>query len=391
MGSRRVWWTLGIVVVVAALALFGARGPSRDGASAPPREAVAATTTSASGASRAEARPGAAPPVTTVSNRRTPRSRPDASRGDLPPQVQRFLDANVYPPTSRPLTSGATDLTNPNRRYEKPQPLDEDGEITFVFTADRYYYTGDEVAQVWLEVQKGGQPAAVRIHQATARAESRGAPTGKLVDLGLQTDGVRWASRLDLDQAFPDHHGTILLQVAFQAEAGEVHSEAIRIFSTPIEQVPARVTGEFRDSVTDGSLIVDVGVDVYEPGFYRFDANLYDRNGDPVAYAVFKGDLQPGPQWLPLEYFGKILRDQGALGPYSIEQIRGYRFLEGQTPDRERLVDDPVTHQTGAYDLAEFSDDEYTSEHKERMIQLMLEDVDEGRSLDVPRVAGGQG
>lgn len=375
---------------MAALALFGARGPSRQGSSSPPGEAGAATT-SAPGAPRELARAGAPPPVRAVSNRRPPRSRPDAPNGELPPQVQRFLEANVYPPTSRPLTSGSTDLTNPNQRYEKPRPLDEDGEITFVFTADRYYYTGDEVAQIWLEVQKGGQPAAVRIHRATARAENNGAPTGRLVDLGLQTDGVRWASRLDLDQVFPEHHGTILLQVAFQADGGEVHAEAIRIFSTPLEQVPARVTGEFRDSVKDGSLLVDVGVDVYEPGFYRFDANLYDRNGDPVAYAVFKGDLEPGQQWLPLDFFGKILRDQGALGPYSIEQIRGYRFLEGQTPDRERLVDDPVTHQTRSYDLTEFSDDAYTSEHKERMIQLMLEDADEGRSLDVPRVAGGRG
>jgi hypothetical protein len=308
---------------------------------------------------------------------------------DVPQQIRRFREANVYPPTSRPLTAGATDLLHPNRRYEKPRPLDDNNrEVTFVFTADRYYYTGDEIALVWLEVLNGSQPAAVDIHRAIARAEEGGQPSGAIVDLGLRPDGTRWSSAVDLAQVFPDHHGTILLEVAFQVEGGEIHSEAIRIFSTPVDRVPAEITGDFRDSVHDGSLLVEVRVDVREPGFFRFDANLYDRNGEPVAFAVFKGDLAPGEQWLPLEFFGKILRDQGAMGPYSVEQIRGYRFLEGQTPDQERLVDDPVTHQTSPYDAAAFSDAEYTSEHKEQMIQLMLEDVDAGRTLDVPTVAG---
>lgn len=307
---------------------------------------------------------------------------------EIPPQIQRYLDANVYPPTSGRLTAEATDLLYPNQRYEKPRPLDEDGDVTFVFTADRYYYTGDEVALVWLEVLDGKQPADVDIYQATARAEVDGRPGGAPVDLGLlQSDGGRWSTALDLAQAFPDHHGTILLEVAFQAEGGEIHSEAIRIFSTPVDRIPAQLSGDFRDSADDGSLLVEVGVDVREPGFFRFDANLYDRNGEPVAFAMFKGDLEPGENWLPLEFFGKILRDQGATGPYSIEQIRGYRYLEGQTPDRERLVDNSVTHQTSRYDAAVFSDEVYTSEHKEQMVQLMLEDMAAGRTLDVPDVA----
>jgi hypothetical protein len=307
---------------------------------------------------------------------------------ELPPQIQRYLDANVYPPTSGRLTAEATDLLYPNQRYEKPRPLDEDGDVTFVFTADRYYYTGDEVALVWLEVLDGEQPADVDIYQATARAEEDGRPGGAPVDLGLlQSDGGRWSTVLDLAQAFSDHHGTILLEVAFQAEGGEIHSEAIRIFSTPVDRVPAQLSGDFRDSVDDGSLLVELGVDVRESGFFRFDANLYDRNGEPVAFAMFKGDLEPGENWLPLEFFGKILRDQGAMGPYSIEQIRGYRYLEGQTPDRERLVDNLATHQTSRYDAAVFSDAVYTSEHKERMVQLMLEDMAAGRTLDVPDVA----
>ena len=303
---------------------------------------------------------------------------------ELPPQIQRFLAANVYPPTSRPLTRGAKDLLQPNRRHEKRRPLDKDGDVQFLFTADRYYYTGDETALIWLEVLDGGQPAAVHIQQATARAEERGQPTGALVDLGLQPDGALWSSALDLAEVFPEHHGTILLEVAFEVEGKDIHGEAIRIFSTPANQVPARLTGQFLDYVHEGSLMVKAGVDVFKPGFFRFDANLYDKDGNPVATSVFKGDLFVGEQWVPLEFFGKVLSDQGARGPYSVEQIRGYRFLDGQTPDRERLADDPAIHRTAPYEAAVFSDAVYTSEHKERMIKLMLEDLEAGIRLDTP-------
>ncbi len=380
MGSRRVWWVVGIVVVLIALALLWVRGRSfeRDGTT---RQAAMATFTPSP-------EPEATQPVTADES---PKPEPVAvPEQDLPPQIRRFLDANVYPPTSRPLTAGASDQLNPNQRYEKHRPLTEDGDATFVFTADRYYYTGDEIALVWLEVLDGDQPADVVVHQATARAEEHGQPNEAVVDLDLRSDGTRWSSSLDLAQAFPDHHGTILLEVAFAVDGGETHAEAIRIFSTPLDRIPAQLTGNFRDSVHDGSLRVEVGVDVLEPGFFRFDANLYDNNGEPVAFSVFKGDLAPGENWLPLEFFGKILRDQEASGPYSVEQIRGYRFLEGQTPDQERLVEDSATHQTSHYDATVFSDAVYTSAHKERMIQLMFDDIDAGRTLDAPAVAASE-
>jgi len=381
LDSRRVWWVVGIFVVLIALALFAVRGRSPD-TERTTREVVAAAPT-ATPATELE-------PTNTVAPAEPERTEPVAeTERDLPPQIQRYLAANVYPPTSRPLTKEATDILYPNQRYEKPRPLDEDGDFTFVFTADRYYYTGDETALVWLEVLEGSEPADVEVHQATARAEENGQPSEEAVDLGLQSDGGRWSTTLSLAEVFPDHHGTILLEVAFQVEGQDPHTEAFRIFTTPLDRIPAQITGNFRDSVQDGSLLVEVDVDVTEPGFFRFDANLYDRNGEPVAYAVFKGDLEPGQQWLPLEFFGKILRDQGAMGPYSVEQIRGYRFLEGQTPDRERLVDNTAIYQTSPYDAATFSDAVYSSEHKDRMVELMLEDIDAGRTLDAPSIVSG--
>lgn len=378
MRSRRLWWIAGVgaaLLVIVLLVLWG-QSSQREGTI----RAVALA------ASRPPRRPGVKPKPP-VAEDQSPEAEPVAeTEKELPPQIQRFLDANVYPPTSGRLSADATDLLNPNQRYESPRPLDEDGDVTSVFTADRYYYTGDEKPLVWLEVREGDQPADFDLRRATARAEEDGQPSGDPVDLGLQLDGDRWIGVLDLAQVFPDHHGTILLEVAFE-EGGEIYEEAIRIFTTPVDLIPAQFMGDFRESVRNGSLLIEAGVDVRTPGFFRFDANLYDRNGKPVAFAVYKGELEPGENWLPLEFFGKVLRDQGAMGPYSVQQLRGYRFLEGQTPDRENLSYNSPRHQTSPYDAFIFSDAVYTSEHKERMVQLMIDDIGAGRTLDVPPIA----
>jgi hypothetical protein len=377
-GSRRAWWAAAVAVVLAAVWLLGPEGraPEATGSSQHAATVLAALP-----------EPDAPAPAAARNAHRGDPPSPSTGEDEVPPQIQQFLAATVYPPTSQPLRPGSQDLLNPDQRYEKPRPLGKNREVTFVFTADRYYYTGDKVAHVWLEVLRGNAPAdGVRVHRAIALAEGESASSAP-VDLGLRRDGARWSSDLELEKEFPEHHGTILLQVAFAVGGGEVHEEAIRIFTTPPDRIPARLTGNFLDFVREGSLYVEMGVEVFEAGFFRFDANLYDRNGDPVAFSVFKGDLPAGEQWVPLEFFGKVLRDEGALAPYTVEQIRGYRFLDGQTPDRERMADEPFTHRTAAYDLARFSDEEYTSEHKERMLELMREDVAAGRTLDVPPLA----
>jgi hypothetical protein len=129
---------------------------------------------------------------------------------------------------------------------------------------------------------------------------------------------------------------------------------------------------------------------VLAPGFYRFDANAFDAQGRPVAFASFKGELAKADRWVPFEFFGKALRDAGAEGPFTIRHVRGYRFLDGEFPDRERLRDQALVWTTAPYSAAAFSEEPYTSEHQEHMVELMLEDVAAGRSLDLPPLAGGE-
>jgi hypothetical protein len=311
------------------------------------------------------------------------------SLADLPDEIQRFLESTPYPPTSGRLTDGHQDLLYPNRRYERHRPIadslgpDPDSLVTWLFTTDRWAYVGPEVAQVWLEVLRDGRPVAVEIVAARATRESDAGRTGTPEPLEFSRDGDRLVAALPLAR-FADHLGMILLDVRFEYAPGKFHSDELRIFSTPEGRVPGRLAGPIMDRVNAGSLLLEVPVDLSVHGFYRFDANLYDAHGKPVAFVSFKGELASGPQRIPLEVYGKVLRDAGVPGPYTLGELRGYRFLDGHHPDREHLAPLADRFTTQAWPLEAFTETNHVSEHALRMAGLMLEDLAAGIPVPLP-------
>ena len=314
------------------------------------------------------------------------------SLADLPEEVRRFLESTPYPPTSGRLTESHQDLLYPNRRYERHRPIpdslgpDPDDLVTWLFTTDRWAYVGPEVAQVRLEVQRGGEPVAVEIVAANATRESDAGRTGTSEPLEFSRDGARLVALLPLAR-FADHLGMILLDLRFEYAPGKFHSDELRIFSTPEGRVPGRVSGPIVDRVDAGSLVLEVPVDLSVAGFYRFDANVYGANGEPVAFVSFKGELASGAQRIPLEVYGKVLRDAGVPGPYEIREVRGYRFLDGQHPDREHLAPFAVRSTTQAWPLDGFTDTNHVSDHELRMAGFMMEDLAAGIPVPLPPAA----
>jgi hypothetical protein len=152
--------------------------------------------------------------------------------------------------------------------------------------------------------------------------------------------------------------------------------------------VPGRIV-EMSDRVSGGNLVLDLGVELDVSGFFRFDANLLGAAGQPVAFVAWKGELAKGTHQIPLEVWGKVLRDAGVPGPYAVQQIRGYRFVDGGYPDRELLPDATGTHTTAPWPLDLFSDFPHVGEDEIRTAELMLDDLAQGRELVTPPVASG--
>ena len=158
---------------------------------------------------------------------------------------------------------------------------------------------------------------------------------------------------------------------------------SFKVHVTPETSVPARFTGNFREEVEDGSLVVYAEVDVTEPGHYVVDANCFDSGDRPVAWTRFKGLLDAGRNEARLVIAGNVLHDRAAVAPFVVRDLRGVRVVSGSFPDTEAMAAFSGSHRTGDYELAAFSSDDWTDEHKQATLRKMIEARHTGTGPDV--------
>ena len=373
--SPKRWLVLALaagVVLLLALSWFRA-GESSSSASAPGEETRPPA---------AEPPAVAAPPPVVAST--------SGSTPETEDPLAVYRAQTRYPSSSGRLRATALDLLEPNRRYETPRPIEATlarggtEVVTYILAADQYHYSGDDVVEARLRVRRGDEAVPVVVTRGVAMAEGASGATGEEERLVFRIRAGEPTTSLDLARTFPDHHGPIQLTVEFEWEPGEMEEATLRIFSTPVAGIPAEFTGRDGDRVEQGSLVVDVGVDVLQPGFYRIDGNLFAQSGEPLAYASFKGELAAGETSVPLEFFGLLLRDLGVDGPYQVRDLRGYLFLDAEYPDRLRMRDATHHHWTRSYALESFSGQEFMSDHKARMLDLIEADLAAGIPVEHP-------
>jgi hypothetical protein len=345
------------------------------GAAAPADGTRASPVSPAGGA--AAGRAGAAPALA-VSVEPYPEHGTDGISRDDP--LTAYRRANVYPPTSRPLSAEHVDLLRPNTRHESVRPTDADDGVTFLFTADRYYVLGDEPLVATLEAWRDGAPLAVTIAQAFAVVLKPGTvpQLEDAIPVTYAAEGGRMVARF-----VPSTIAGLTRQTAIgmyvEFEYGGAKQRGHFDFQyTPSAGIPARFTGQFSDAIETGSLVIRAKVDVIDAGSYLLDCNLYDANDNPVAWTRFKGPLASGVRDAELVFFGKVIVDAGAKGPFHIGQLRGVRFVPGMDPDTEQMPPYEGTYTTRAYETSQFSSAEWDSPDKQRMIDLLTAEAARG-------------
>lgn len=122
--------------------------------------------------------------------------------------------------------------------------------------------------------------------------------------------------------------GDMVLSVEFEfaeeREAGTKRKYSIEtsFFSSPT--APAKFTGNVSEAIRNGSLILEVELNVRHAGQYEVHGNLRSAS-EFLAVAVYSGHLEAGLRKVPLRYYGLIFHEKDADGPYFLEGLRAFR------------------------------------------------------------------
>jgi hypothetical protein len=251
------------------------------------------------------------------------------------------------------------------------QRTDHDEHVTYLFTADRYFVLGDAPLHASLRVQRDGAPVAVALKQAYAVVLDPVHHQEPAITMSYAPDASGgFAATFEPGKLGLKRQAAIALYIQFDYGAG-VQVGHFDFQYTPLAGVPARFTGKFSDAADHGSLIVKAGIEVTAPGHYVIDANLFDADNQPVAWTRYKGDFDAGTHDIDLLFFGKVLVDGSAHGAFHLGQLRGARYIPDLDPDLEQMAPFPGSYTTASYSTDQFSDAEWDSPDKQRMIDLL--------------------
>ena len=330
----------------------------------------------------------------------------------------------AYPPDSRPLLKDHEDLLDFQTLRVNPQALLYVDPLTHKPTKSSYQcliqpakhtVVGSEaqVVTFWCNRAPDGAFVPVELTEVILQKRTpvgtKRLPTPNFNDRGedgdrTARDNVHTMTWKPGASDWGEMDLTLKLKVPEEKE-GREYELSSSFFSSP--RLVAEFTGESRDRIDNGSLIVSAEINVRVPGYYELTANLFGADDEPVAINRVKVDLKQGRQFVDFLFFGKVLRDRDVSGPYVVSGLRGERKnlpvlpteLAGKTPaEMERLMqaslERPAASQpnrevmpasdkklkTGAYRLSEFSDGEYDSPEKRERLRLYEEQVREAKT-----------
>ncbi len=318
-----------------------------------------------------------------------------------------------YPRNSRPLDKTMQDLIRPLEfrsalmpAFRTGNPMDT-GKPDFAYqiSIQKTIISGGESVVATLEAYdvKDRVPVKVQVSSARILSDDR---TGhvEVGDAAWSDDGKGFDKTAD-DKVVtlswkPPYSGRLYwgnMEMAVKFKIAD-HAEAVyKLSFESVPEPPAIITGKFRETVKDGSLIIGVEMDVKKAGHYIIEANLFHKSsGEPTHWVVFNDDIeQPGKQFVELTFFGKIFHDKNLDGRFVMRNLRGFRdnidysskklysdeelerinakTRERNEPERWMLIPFMGDHVTESYDMHQFSDREYDGEDKRRRLEALIE------------------
>ncbi len=259
-----------------------------------------------------------------------------------------------YPRSSQPLDDGPDPLVR-DREVSRITERGQSGEDPALTVYPRATgFEDPEPAVLHAYLTNGGTRIRARAIRGTVTTEDL-QPIGEIEYRDDGTGGDAVANDRVYTAVFlpdvPALSRSFLVRVVATTRRGDERRAATSfLYSRP----HAHLTGNYRDAVVNGNLEVGVEVDVTTAGRFHVEATLYAADGTKkVAWAQAARALEPGRQWLPLQFYGLILRERGVGGPYTLRWVALSTTTE--MPNAKNRLSE-ASYRTASYDPALFTD-----------------------------------
>ncbi|WP_338869761.1 choice-of-anchor X domain-containing protein [Myxococcus stipitatus] len=301
--------------------------------------------------------------------------------------LESYVAATRYPPQSRSLREqpDQVEMAEP----ERTRPLSrEHPDVQLRLKQDRVFVVGDETVRLFVsceDAQRSPRPCEV-LSASAHEAEHMGSAVPPIpvaftddgaVGDALARDGIYTGTLQPSKQGFPLYSGTIRVNV--RVRSGKAEGMAfLDILYT--HAVPATFTGRVREVLSEGSLLLYLGIHVRKAGRYVVAGRMDDESGVPFAHVSFNEELREGPQEVKLTVFGKLILDEVPTFPLKLRDVEGFLLKETGDPDRELMTAlRGYVHTTNAYPASSFSPAEWQSEERTRYIDEYTRDMNEAQ------------
>jgi hypothetical protein len=282
----------------------------------------------------AVARQFGAPAITTrVTDSRAERALPVAPKQVQPRRLTpaeglRELEAEAkrlealarYPRWSQPLNLLGDELAEQYALHIQTSDEDAGQPVLAVYTDHRTFESPEPVRlRAHLSTQYG--PVFANLSASVLDG------TGQLVtELHFSRDGLEYVSSF-VPPAPTSASSAYSIRVSALGPNQERRDTLLEIV---YNQSLARLTGNFRDRLDNGNLLIEAEVSVQHAGEFALSGSLYGAAAkQQIAWAEASAKLAEGSNWVPLKFHGLILREQQVDGPYLLR----YVALTAQTAD----------------------------------------------------------
>jgi hypothetical protein len=316
------------------------------------------------------AQPAAARPSQPARPAAPPLSSAELARGappavlEVPMPIRLLNERSPYPPWCQPLTEG----TDPSRTVPEDNPVDAKTGIHVVMGPRKFVVHPPDPMIIDVKVlNRLGAPLPITNAVARFRPDGTTVESGPWFEAPLVDDGtgadfgagdLAYAAALlpsdDQKTALFKGGEHVFVEVAFDAPNG-LGLMRYALTLTYSREPNATLNGKDSDQVTNGNLVVSVGVTATQPGTYRVIGSLYSGDGQrAIAFASASATVSVGDGSIPLSFFGKAIHDSGIDGPYELRYMMLFERVEEGREIAGDTVDDAYT--TAAYRAKSFPD-----------------------------------